>query len=119
MKPQSAKAKGRSFQYWVAEKVAWLFNLKFDNQDDNCPIRSRSMGASGNDVWTVGLDFPYSIECKNIETVSLYKWIEQVKANTKEGQHWLLFHKKNRSKPIVILEADVFFDLLKYVIDHS
>ena len=45
---------------------------------------------SGNDVYITDKSlydkFPYAIECKNTETVSLYSYIEQVKANAKDGQ---------------------------------
>ena len=45
------KAKGRNFQYWVAGKVANLFNIKFNQSDDLCAIHSREMGQSGTDVF--------------------------------------------------------------------
>jgi len=117
MKTSSCKAKGRNFQYWVANKIAELLGVNFNQQDDLCPIHSREMGQSGTDVYIRNKElkeqFPYAIECKNTETVSLYKYIEQAKSNTESGEQWLLFHKKNRSKPIVIMDAEYFFRLLK------
>jgi hypothetical protein len=117
MKTSSKKAKGRGLQYWVAEKVAWLFDKKFVYADDLCPVKSRGMGQQGNDVFITDSElfkkFPFAVECKCTETVSLYAYIEQVKANAKEGQPWLVIHKKNRSKPVVILDAEYFFDMLK------
>lgn len=116
MTTASRKAKGRNLQYWVAKKVAKLFGIVFDQQDDLCEIHSREMGQAGCDVYirdkTLYDLFPYDIECKNTETVSLYAYIEQAKANTKEGRQWLVVHKKNQSKPIVIMDAEHFFDIV-------
>jgi hypothetical protein len=115
MLTSSAKAKGRNFQYWVAKKIAQLLGVTFNQQDDLCPVHSREMGQSGSDIYIRDRElfskFPYSIECKNTEKMNLYAYIDQVKANTKDGQPWLVFHKKNRSKPIVIMDAEHFFDL--------
>jgi hypothetical protein len=115
------KAKGRNFQYWVAKQVANLFNIEFVQSDDLCAIHSREMGQSGSDVFirdkTLYDLFPYDIECKNTETISVYKYIEQANANTKAGRHWLVFHKKNRSHPIVIMDAEYFFELQKELLE--
>lgn len=119
----SNKAKGRRLQYWVAEKVAQLLGVTFDQQDDLCPVHSREMSQSGDDVFirdkALAEKFPYSIECKNTEKVSLYAFIEQAKANTKEGQEWLVVHKKNRSKPVVVMDAEHFFALAAKVLKEN
>ena len=113
MKTSSCKAKGRKLQYWVAEKIAELLGVKFDQQDDLCPIHSREMGQKNTDVYIrnqeIASKFPFDVECKNTETVSLYKDVEQAKSNTKKGNQWLVVHKKNNSKPVVILDAEYFF----------
>jgi len=120
MKTSSAKAKGRNLQYWVAKKIAWLFDIDFSYADDLCPVKSRGMGQQGVDCFLTDKkmyeQFPFAIECKNTESVSLYAYIEQAKANTKEGQPWMVVHKKNRNKPIVILDAEEFFELYKKII---
>lgn len=113
----SRKAKGRNFQYWVANKLASLLGVEFNQQDDLCPIHSREMGQAGADVFIrerVLYDkFPFDIECKNQEKISVYNYIDQAKENTKEGRNWLVFHKKNHSKPIAILDAEVFFQIIE------
>ena len=117
MTTASKKAKGRNFQYWVARKVADLFGIEFIQSDDLCPVHSREMGQKGADVFIRNKEFytmfPYDIECKNTETISVYGYIRQAKANTKENRQWLVFHKKNKSKPIVIMDAEHFFALQK------
>ena len=123
MKTSSKKAKGRNLQYWVANKLAWLFNIEFVQSDDLCPIHSREMGQSGADVFirerSMYDKFPYDIECKNTEKVSLYAFIEQAKSNTKEGRQWLVFHKKNRCKPVVIMDAEHFFEMYKKYMENA
>jgi hypothetical protein len=117
MKTSSRKAKGRNFQYWVCEKICGVFGFTFDQQDDLCPVHSREMGQKGTDVVIrdkgVHAAFPYDIECKNTQTISVYSYIRQAEANTKEGRNWLIFHKKNHTKPIVIMDAEHFFELFK------
>lgn len=115
MSTASKKAKGRNLQYWVAGKVADLFGLTFSYGDDLCPVKSRGMGQSGRDVFLSDskLDelFPFDLECKNTETVSLYAYIEQAKANARAEDSWMVIHKKNRSKPVVIMDAEKFFEI--------
>ena len=60
MKPQSAKAKGRSLQQDVRNRL--IEELDVHPED----IESRSMGASGEDLIMARAarkKFPYSIEC--------------------------------------------------------
>lgn len=113
MRPQSIKAKGRFLQKWVCEKIAELTGFEWGKDK---PIESRPMGQSGYDVRLESrvLDvFPFSVECKFRERWSVPKWIAQAKANEAEGTHWLLVCKQSRKPPVVILEADAFFEILK------
>lgn len=116
IKTRSAKNKGMRLQKWVASKICDLFSLEFDNQNDDSYVQSRTCGLSGTDIILRGFvkdKFIYDVECKNTEKINLYKNIEQAKQNTEVGREWLLVHKKNHSKPIVILDADHFFELLE------
>jgi hypothetical protein len=116
IKVRSAKNKGMRFQKYVCEKISDVFGIEYDQQDDNCLIHSRECGLSGTDVILRGEiynAFPYDIECKNTQTISVYSYIRQAEANTKEGRNWLIFHKKNHTKPIVIMDAEHFFELFK------
>jgi hypothetical protein len=115
-----AKAKGREFQKFICKKIAELFNISYVQDDDNCPIHSREMGQKGTDVALRGEiyeKFPFDIECKRTEKISLYDGIEQAKANTKESRNWLLFHKRNDYKSITVMDTDVFFKLMKELND--
>ncbi len=110
--PQSAKAKGRQLQQWVCQKISEITGYKW-GQDK--PIESRGMGQSGCDVRLeseVEQLFPFSVECKWQEAWSVPAWIEQAKSNTKPNTSWLLVCKRNRMKPVVILDAEDFFELI-------
>ena len=114
IKISSAKAKGRNLQKWACEKISELLAISWGFEDDKL-IQPRLMGQSGTDVILRGdayNKFNFDIECKSTEKISLYKDIEQARNNTREGRNWLLIHKRNRSKPIIILDAQVFFDIL-------
>ena len=78
-------------------------------------IESRSMGAGGEDLQlspAARRKFPYSVECKNVEKLNVWGAYEQAAANS--GKHEpLLVMKKNRKKPLVVLDLEAFIDLLK------
>jgi hypothetical protein len=119
MKTKSAKQKGRYLQYWVCKKICELYDVVFDQQNDQCPVHSREMGQSGVDICIrdkrIYDNFLYDIECKNTEKIEVYKFIGQAKKNTKCDRQWLIVHKKNRTKPIVIMDAEHFFELIKKI----
>lgn len=84
-------------------------------------IASREMGQSGTDVRLIGeakKDFPFSIECKNQESWAVHSWIDQARSNQEKGTAWLLIAKRNRSKPVVIMDADEFFNLFAHLETH-
>ncbi len=116
MKPQSAKAKGRSLQQWVCQKISELTGFEW-GQDK--PIESRAMGQSGCDIRLeedVQKLVPFSIECKWQETWNIPSWIEQAKSNQKPDTNWLLVCKKSRQSPVVVMDAEVFFSLMSEVL---
>ena len=110
MKPQSAKAKGRNLQKWVRDLL--LENFPTLEPDD---VRSTSMGCGGEDLQLSPAArrlFGYSVECKNVERLNVYDAYEQASANS--GDHEpLLIMKKNRKKPLVVLDAEHFVELIK------
>jgi hypothetical protein len=115
-KPMSAaakKAKGRRLQQIVAKRISELTGLSCGKDGD---VVSREMGQNGVDIRLSPKAreiFPWSIECKNQETWKIPQWIEQAKTNIYENTNWLLIVSKNNYKPIIILDMEVFFNLLK------
>lgn len=111
----SRKAKGRELQNWTAKKIAELIGCEWGPDELVSP---RPMGQSGVDVALIGEafeSFPWSIECKRTEKLDLYGSIKQAKENQKPGTDWLLIARRSRNDPIVVLDADVFFDLLRLI----
>ena len=109
MKTQSRKAKGRRLQQQFMQLL--IEKLDIDPED----IESRSMGAGGEDLImskAARNKFPYSIECKNQESLNIWKAWEQ--ANGNKGLYEpLVVIKKNGVRPLVVLDAENFLDMIK------
>lgn len=121
IKPSSAKGKGRSLQYWVCEKISNLLNIPYNQKDDECLIQSRPMGLSGVDIVLRGKAkelFPFSIECKACETLSIPQWVEQARSNQQENTDWMLVFKKQSmgSEPYVVLSWETFEKMYKILL---
>ena len=111
MTPQSAKAKGRKLQKWFRQRL--IDTLKLHPDD----VESRSMGAGGEDIMLSAKArnmFPYSVECKNQESLNVWKAFEQAECNSGVYQP-LLIIKRNRKEPLAVVEANHFIEL----IDHT
>ena len=109
MKTSSAKAKGRRLQ----QKFMQLLIEKLDIDPED--IESRSMGAGGEDLImskAARNKFPYSIECKNQEKLNIWSAWDQ--ANGNKGLYEpLVVIKKNGVRPLVVLDAENFLDMIK------
>ena len=107
MRPQSAKAKGRRLQQQFRELL--IEELGIHPED----IESRSMGAGGEDLIMARAareKFPYSIECKNQETLNVWKAYEQAESNSGDYEP-VVFIKRNNQKPLVVVDAEYFVRL--------
>ena len=113
MKTQSAKAKGRRLQQWVRERL--IEGLDIHPED----IESRSMGSGGEDLIMARAareKFPYSIECKNQESINVWKSYEQAQENSGDYEPIVVL-KRNKSKPLVLVDADYFVRLHNELVD--
>ena len=109
MRTQSKKAKGRRLQQWVRDIL--IEKLEVHPED----IESRSMGAGGEDLImsrSAGEKFPYSIECKNQESLNIWKSYEQAQQNSGNYEPIVVL-KRNNIKPLVLVDADYFVELHK------
>ena len=109
MKTQSRKAKGRRLQQQFRDLL--IEKLDIDPED----IESRSMGAGGEDLImskAARTKFPYSIECKNQERMNIWSAWEQANAN-KGIYEPLVVIKKNGVRPLVVLDAENFLEMIK------
>ncbi len=113
MKTQSAKAKGRRLQQWFRD----LLIEKLDVHPED--IESRSMGAGGEDLIMARAarsKFPYSIDCKNQESVNVWKAYEQAKENSGDYEP-LVVLKRNNTNPLILVDADYFVRLHNELVD--
>jgi len=112
----SAKAKGRGLQQWVCQQIADITGFAYTPGDDDSPIRSREMGQPGGDVVlapAVRAVFPFSVECKSAESLSLQEAIGQAQSNQMPGTDWLVVHRRRSlTMDIVILSWEAFAGLL-------
>lgn len=113
IKISSAKAKGRKAQQWACEKISELLGLPWGKDELIAP---REGAQAGTDVRLIGAaleEFPFAVECKFQESWSVPQWIEQAKANTREGLDWLLILKSSRKPYVVVMDAEAFFRLME------
>lgn len=110
MNPQSCKSKGRRHQQDVARKIVEAFGLEPED------VRSTSMGASGEDLLLSPLafkQFPYYVECKNVEKLNIWKALEQTeKGSAKSKGEPIVVFRRNRSKTYVAMDFDAFLYVL-------
>jgi hypothetical protein len=112
MKTSSCKAKGRLLQQMIRDKLILELDLNvFD-------VTSTSMGAQGSDVKLSEKAFnlfPYDIECKNQERINVWEAYEQAVYRCSKGAKGepLVIIKRNRVKPLVLLDVDYFIRLHK------
>ena len=72
------------------------------------------MGAGGEDIMRSAKArnmLPYSVECKNQESVNVWKAFEQAEYNSGVYQP-LLIIKKNHKEPLAVVEANHFIELI-------
>lgn len=110
MKPASAKAKGRRLQNQIATLIRAWFGLS------DLEVRPAIMGETGMDI-KLGEKarsiFPYAIECKQTETLNVWKALDQARANAeKENLTPILVFSRNRSPVYVVMPILPFFDLV-------
>ena len=109
MKTSSAKQKGRKLQQWMRDIL--IQKLGVHPED----IESRSMGSQGEDLIMARAareKFPLSIECKNQESVNVWKSYEQAAENSGEYEPIVVI-KRNQSKPLVVIDAEYFVSMFK------
>ena len=110
MKSSSRKAKGRRLQKWIAEQISKVTQIPHGK---GCLIESREMGQSGTDIKLYAQAaelYPFAIEAKNTERLSINESISQAKANRSSRQDWQVFWKRNAMAPVVIMDAGTWFD---------
>jgi hypothetical protein len=108
----SRKAKGRRLQDETAQRIREHIRSQTGLAVDDEDVRVAIMGEKGTDIKLSPLAkkyFPYDVECKNVEKISLWACLKQAEANTGEGRKPMLVVKRNRTPAYVIVRADDYF----------
>lgn len=99
--PQSRKSKGRVFQQQLREDLIRELGISPDD------ILSTAMGQGGCDLYlspAARSIFPFGVEAKRAETLSIPAWWKQCENNaSKVGLIPLLVFKRNREEPLAVL----------------
>jgi hypothetical protein len=111
--PRSRKSKGAKFQKEIKELLMETFT-ELEEGD----IVPAVMGESGMDIKlspAARRVFPFAVEAKAQEKISLRQWWEQAKANATEELSPLLITKQSRKEPLVVMDLKTFIDLISNV----
>lgn len=113
MKTSSAKAKGRRLAASVKEAL-----LTSQDTLQDADIAVTPSGVTGEDLWlspAARLWFPFIIECKNQEKLSIWEALKQAESHKKEGDKRvpLLCFSRNRSDTYVALKLSDLLNLIK------
>ena len=109
--PRSRKAKGAKYQTEIKEALM----KKFEGILEEGDIKTAVMGESGTDLIlspAAQRVFPFAVEAKRTEKVSLRQWWKQAVANSTEKLRPLLFTKQNREETLVVMNLETFLELL-------
>lgn len=115
MQTRSAKSKGRRLQQEVRDKLIEISKLHADD------VRSTPMGSSGEDIMfsrAARAVFPWSIECKNVEKLSIWSAIEQARYNAKDNVPVVVF-SKNHEEAQVAIPFEYFIKLYEFYLEHT
>lgn len=107
----NSKAKGSKFERTVAKMFSEVYGVEFHRTPMSGGLHwKQANGISGDIVPPDDISFPYSVECKNVETdwdfdkiisgtSEFWKWWEQAKSDSKEFDKFpFLVFKKNRKE---------------------
>lgn len=112
MRTSSAKAKGRRA---ATETKELLERYAPDLRPGD--IEVTSSGATGEDLKLSPAArelYPFAVECKNQERIEIWAALGQAESHVKhEGQHGVLFFRRNRSKLYVAMDAEAFVKLIR------
>jgi len=112
MSARSSKAKGRRLQNFVRDLLRKVFKNKLEDDD----IKSQIMGVNGEDIVLSPAAkklLPFSIECKNVEKLSIWKALKQAEENTTKNSTPLLIFKRNNTPTYVCENIETWIKRIK------
>lgn len=123
----SNKAAARDLQNWTCKQFSEVLSVPWGTGDD-FEIKPRPMGQKGVDIIfsprvkqiLEELGIPFSLECKNHKSWgNIQTKVHQAKVNSRQQSDWALVLKRRsklkseRIEPVIVLDANVFFTLLR------
>ena len=108
---RSRKSKGALFQRHIREALLEHFSEQLEPDD----IKTAIMGESGMDIKLSPAAqrlFPFAVEAKRCEKISLRQWWRQARENSNEKLKPLVITKQNREEALVVLSLQDFLELL-------
>jgi hypothetical protein len=111
VKTRSAKNKGKRLEKWVRDL---LLLLKPDLTEDDVRVTVGQEGGADIKLSKKAREvINLSIECKNRESLkTIYSYYEQAQSNAKHNENPIVVLKMNRKVPVVLVDAEYFFNLL-------
>lgn len=109
IKVSSRKAKGRRLQQWVRDAILDRFSQFGLTEKD---VRSVPMGVNGVDIQlseAASKLIPWDIEAKNHKKMAVFQLYKQACGH---GNNPCLVIKQDRDNPLVVIDAEKFFDML-------
>ena len=107
----AAKSKARLHQQAIATAIQTALHLPEED------VVSRPMGSPGLDIMLSERArhlFPYGIEAKRVEKLSIPKWWEQTWTNAEtEGLKPLLVYRRSREEAMVVMRWADFLEVVK------
>lgn len=117
MKVRSGKAKGRRFEQKIHRDICLTLGLSEE------VLIKVSASCTGSDIRPnskIKDIFPFSIECKNTESLKLYQTIQQAEKNAKKEKNIpLIVFKRNREQPRAIINWDILLYLIKIALNYN
>ena len=107
----SCKNKARKHQQDIATAIQTALHLPEED------VVSRPMGSPGLDIMLSerarGV-FPFGIECKRTEKLSIPAWWKQCEENAKkEGLKPMLVYRQNRGRAMVVMQFADFLEMVE------
>ncbi|AUR81845.1 hypothetical protein NVP1015O_31 [Vibrio phage 1.015.O._10N.222.51.E5] len=110
--PRYSKAKGREFQNQVRDAVRAHLGRSIREDD----VTTAVMGESGVDIKLSphARDlFPFSLECKRVERLSLFEAYQQSCDNHYENTIPAVVWRRNNKKTLICMSLDDFLEYIK------
>jgi hypothetical protein len=105
------KNKARKHQQDIATAIQTALHLPEED------VVSRPMGSPGLDIMLSERArrlFPYGIECKRTEKLSIPTWWKQCEANAEdEGLKPMLVYRQNRGRAMVVMQFTDFLEMIE------